>query len=106
MLTDTSSVHHSVIVCLGLLSTAVIRTMTKKQHGEGKVNLTYTSQSQSIIEGSQVSNSCRTRGRSHGGTVLAACSPRFIQLAFYATQDYLPRGGTTHSSPDLPYQHY
>lgn len=59
--------------CISLLFGAVINAMTKRNLGEKRVYLAYSSQSQPIIEGSQGRTSSRSRG--HGGVLLSGLLP-------------------------------
>ena len=75
--------------------------MAKQQVGEERVYLAYTSRSYSITRGSQAGWNLVTGADAEAmeGCCLLAFSP---WLPSYSTQDYHPRGGTTHIWLGLP----
>jgi hypothetical protein len=81
--------------------------MTKKQVGEERVYLAYTSTLLFIVKGTQDRNSHRVRAWRQGlmqrpwrDVPYWIASSAFLILFSYKTQDYQPRDSTTHNGLD------
>jgi hypothetical protein len=84
--------------------------MTKKQVGEERVYLAYTSTLLFITKGSQDWNSHRAGTwrqellqRPWRGAAYWLAFPGLLSLLFYRTQDHQPRDVTTHNRPSHPW---
>jgi hypothetical protein len=84
--------------------------MTKKQVGEERVYLAYTSMLLFITKGSQDWNSIKQvreqelMQRPWRDVLYWLASPGLLSLLSYRTQDYQPRDGPTHKGP-FPLDH-
>jgi hypothetical protein len=82
--------------------------MTKKQIGEERVYLAYTSILLFIIKevrtGTQAGQEAGADAEAMEGCSLLACFPGLLSLLSYRTQDCQPRDGRTHKGP-FPLDH-
>lgn len=90
-------------VCMSLFAfCCCVKTLTGSNYGKKRFISYYTSRSHSITEGSQSSNSNRTWSRNREVSLLTGLLPMTsAQSPFYTTQDFLPKGCTTHINQPL-----
>ena len=82
--------------------------MTKKQVGEERVYLAYTSIllfiTKEVRTGTQAGQNAGADAEAIEGCSLLACLSGLLSLLSYRTQDYQPRDGSTHKGP-FPLDH-
>jgi hypothetical protein len=82
--------------------------MTKKQVGEERVYLSYTSIllfiTKEVRTGTQAGQEAGADAEAMEGCSLLACLPVLLSLLSYRTQDYQPRDGPTQKGP-FPLDH-